>query len=248
MDDTNQGPTAEQAALDDFVPAWNQGSNPELYELENHAIDPDGVLWDHLLALAPWHGSHLLDLGCGSGFWLPRYAELAVDVTGVEPDPALVVQARERPGGARVLQGSAEHLALPDASVDVVHARFAYFFPTPTHDCDPGLREVRRVLRPGGALVVIDNDQHDGDFATVLAAGNVAAHQGSEDAIRSWWRDRGATTTRVMSGWSFRTRRDLEGVLRMEFPHGAAESWLADHPDVTTLSSGYLVHHLRVPA
>lgn len=73
-------------------------------------------------------------------------------MVGVEPDPTLLPLARSRPGGATVHAGSAEHVPFPDASVDVVHAR-AYFFPP---GCDAGLAEVLRVLRPGGALVVVD--------------------------------------------------------------------------------------------
>ena len=89
--------------------------------------------------------------GLWSGFWLPRYRE-AAQVIGIEPDPHLLDLARDRTGTARVLHGSAEHIPLGDASVDVVHARFAYFFPHREFDPSPGLEEVRRVLTPEGAL------------------------------------------------------------------------------------------------
>ncbi|MCC3271759.1 class I SAM-dependent methyltransferase [Arthrobacter zhangbolii] len=162
----------------DFFRAWNQGLHPDLYEIENPALDREGLVWAALARLAPWAGRVILDLGCGTGFWLPRYAELAASVIGVEPDPELLAAARARPGGASVLQGSAEHIPLPDHSVDLVHARFAYFFPSPQNDCSAGLAEVQRVLRPGGSLVVIDNDQHDGEFAELLEAANASAGQG----------------------------------------------------------------------
>jgi len=74
----------------DFSPAPNQGGRPDLYELENRAIDPDGVLLEAMRKLAPWAGRTLVDLGCGSGYWLPGYAEEAGLVIGVEPDPALL--------------------------------------------------------------------------------------------------------------------------------------------------------------
>ncbi|MCQ1995805.1 class I SAM-dependent methyltransferase [Arthrobacter sp. zg-Y1171] len=232
------------APLDDFFPAWNQGAHPELYELENEAFDREGVVWNALAGLAPWAGRTLLDLGCGTGFWLPRYAELAKSVIGVEPDPELLAAARSRPGGAEVLHGSAEHIPLPDASVDVVHARFAYFFPSPQSDCTAGLAEVLRVLRPGGSLVVIDNDQCDGDFAALLEAANASAHQGEGKYIKDWWARQGASTTPVMSSWTFDKPQDLIDVISMEFPNGTADAWLNEDPQRVRLSYGYALHHL----
>ena len=117
--------------------------------------------------LAPWRGRTLIDLGCGSGYWLPGYADEAGQVIGIEPDPDLLPLAAARDQRVRVRPGSAEHIPLPDASADVVHARFAYFWPP---NCSAGLAEVLRVLRPGGALVVVDNDYRRGEFAELLRA------------------------------------------------------------------------------
>ena len=55
----------------------------------------------------------------------------------------------------------------PDASVDVVHARWAYFFGP---GCEPGLRELARVLRRGGAAFVIDNDADALDVRRLVPA------------------------------------------------------------------------------
>ena len=228
--------------LSDFVPAPNQGGDPELYELENLAIDREGTLSAALWEVAPWDGRRLLDLGCGSGFWLPRYLEEAASVVGVEPDPALVPLAAARHHAAEVLQGSAEHLPLPDASVDVVHARFAYFFPP---GCDAGLAEVLRALRPGGTLVVIDNDQRHGEFAALLAGSPWAAAQGRADITDAWWAERGAERRGVMSSWRFDRRVDLERVLRLELPEEVAGPWLASHPDALGLSYGYVLFTRR---
>lgn len=237
----------------DFQAAPNQGGRPDLYELENEALDPDGVVLAAMRELAPWAGRTLVDLGCGSGYWLPGYAAEAAVVIGVEPDPALVPLAAARHQKAQVRPGSAEHIPLGDASADVVHARFAYFWPP---DCAAGLAEVRRVLKPGGALVVVDNDYRHGEFASLLqaAAGPAPGHGGQgdqadqgdrADVTDAWWAERGAARTEVMSRWQFRCREDFEAVLRLEFPGGVADRWLAEHPGVTGLGYGYVLFTIR---
>jgi SAM-dependent methyltransferase len=226
----------------DFSPAPNQGERPDLYEIENRAIDPDQLVRADMRRLAPWAGRTLVDLGCGSGFWLPGYADEAARVIGVEPDPRLVPLAAARDPRVEVRSGSAEHMPLEDASVDVVHARFAYFWPP---KCEPGLAEVRRVLRPGGALVVVDNDHRAGEFADLLAAAarvyGQGSAQGRADVTDAWWAERGARRTTVMSRWEFGSRADFEAVLRLEFPREVADEWLAAHPGTTGLSYSYVL-------
>ncbi|MBG6216166.1 ubiquinone/menaquinone biosynthesis C-methylase UbiE [Arthrobacter sp. CAN_A6] len=233
--------------LTDFVKAWNQGQNVDLYEKENDAIDHERTLWRALEAAAPWEGKGLLDLGCGTGYWLPHYASTTSRLYGVEPDMTLLEAANNRTPQAEVLSGSAEHIPLDDSCVDVVHARFAYFFPSPTNDCSAGVAEVLRVLRPGGSLVVIDNDQEQGDFANLLRTSNAADYQGPGDFILQWWQQQGATTREVMSSWTFTSAEDLLEVVGMEFPQGTAQPWLRAHSERTKLSYGYLLHTLRKP-
>lgn len=228
--------------LADFVPALNQGSNPALYEIENRALDPRGLVLDAMRLSAPWAGKTLVDLGCGSGFWLSVYADEADRVIGVEPDARLLPLASARDVRIEVLHGSAEHIPLDDASVDVVHARFAYFFPP---HCEPGLAEVLRVLKPGGALVVVDNDLRAGQFADLLNASPWAAGQGGGQPTDDWWFERGAERTEVMSEWLFQNRADFEAVLNLEFPADVAAAWLAEHPGALGLSYGYVLFTLR---
>lgn len=236
---------SDRDELPDFVVAPNQSARPDLYELENHALDRDELVLTAMREIAPWSDRVLLDLGCGSGYWLPRYAAEAAQVIGVEPDPTLLPLARARPSGGRVLHGSAEHIPLPDRSVDVVHARFAYFFPP---GCDAGLAEVLRVLRPGGTLVVVDNDKRHGQFAELLAASPWAVYQGSADGTDDWWRDRGATRRAVISSWRFDFRSDFATVLHLEFPADVAASWLRTHPDDLGLTYGYVLYAVHRPA
>ena len=52
----------------------NIWDSPDVYELENLASDRAGVIDAALDAIHPLDGSDLLDIGCGSGFHLPRFA------------------------------------------------------------------------------------------------------------------------------------------------------------------------------
>ena len=136
---------AARAAFPDWRFAPNVGGRPDVYEIENRGLDPSGHVLAAMRRLAPWDGRRLVDLGCGTGFWLPGYAVDAARVIGVEPDPALRARAADRIRDlprAEVIPGSAERLPLPDRSVDVVHARFAYFL-------SPGI-VAGAAVRPGG--------------------------------------------------------------------------------------------------
>jgi SAM-dependent methyltransferase len=78
-----------RAEFPDWRFAPNIGKHPASYELENEAIDRAGHVLAAMRGLAPWAGQTLVDLGCGTGYWLPRYAADAARVIGIEPDPAL---------------------------------------------------------------------------------------------------------------------------------------------------------------
>ncbi|MFY9782552.1 MAG: class I SAM-dependent methyltransferase [Acidimicrobiales bacterium] len=226
----------------DWQPAPNIRDNVALYELENEAFDPEGLVLDAMRAVAPWRGRRLIDLGCGTGYWLSLYAAEAAHVVGVEPDPMLRRVAEKRmagTAGVTIAAGSAEHLPFPDASVDVVHARFAYFFGP---GAERGLAEVLRVLASGGSLVVVDNDHLHGEFAELLAGAATKYTTRNQGTVSTWWRDHGARSVDVLSEWVFSSREDLEAVLSNEFRDGSAEPWLKDHPDRTSLSYGYTIY------
>jgi SAM-dependent methyltransferase len=232
------------ANLPDFKAAPNQGGNIDLYEIENRALDPEGHVLAAMRARAAWAGRTLLDLGCGSGYWLGRYADEAGEVIGVEPDPRLLSLAAARDSRVRVLHGSAEHIPLEKQSVDVVHARFAYFFPP---GCEAGLTEVMRVLRPGGTLIAIGNDLRAGEFAELVRAAGGALVPAGGEATDAWWAARGADRITVRSSWRFTSRADFEAVLRMEFPLKVADPWLAAHPGALGLGYSYALFAIDKP-
>lgn len=223
------------------IPSPNIWHWPRIYEVENRAQDVDGAIFRALRRVADWTDRDVLDVGCGSGFHLPAFARDARSVTGVEPHPPLVEAARERTTGVpgvRVLTGSAERLPVPDRSMDVVHARTAYFFGP---GCGPGIAEAMRVLRPGGVLVVVDLDATTPGYGDWMRAD--LPHY-DPVAVEAFFAAQGFDLTRVMTRWEFDDRRALRAVLGIEFTERTADRAFAQTPG-RSLEVGYRVHTRR---
>ncbi len=183
-------------------------------------------------SVADWSGRTVLDVGCGTGFHLPRFARSAAQVYAVEPHPDLAALARRRvhraarreplaPVDVRV--GTAQAVPLPDASVDVVHARWAYFFGPGS---DPGLRELDRVVRRGGTAFVIDNDGSRSTWGAWFRRGYPMV---DPVAVEAFWTSRGWSRTPVTTRLAFEDRAALEAVVRIELDGATADAVLADH-------------------
>ncbi len=207
-------------------PSPNIWQHPATYETENRAVDPDGAIEAAMRSVASWDGRVVLDVGCGTGFHLPWFATTATSVVGVEPHGDLVALARRRTRrlpNVSVQQGSAQALPVADASVDVAHARWAYFFGP---GCEPGLDELDRVVRRGGTAYVIDNDPTRSTFGGWFRRGYPEV---DPVAVERFWSMRGWTRTPVDMRWRFSSRADLEAVVRIEFAPEVADAVLLEH-------------------
>jgi SAM-dependent methyltransferase len=208
------------------LPSPNIWRHPAVYELENQAVDPDGLIEHAMRSVRDWRDADVLDVGCGSGFHLPRFAADAAHVLGVEPHPPLVGLARRRTAGlgtVDVRRGTAQALPLPDASIDVAHARWAYFFGP---GCEPGLRELTRVTRRGGAAFVVDNDATRSTFGAWFRR-ELPRYEPA--AVERFWARQGWARTPLIIRWACRTRSDFEAIVRIEFSAVVAAGILAEH-------------------
>jgi ubiquinone/menaquinone biosynthesis C-methylase UbiE len=109
------------------------------------------------LAVAP-APQRILDVGCGTGYLLRELAARcphAVELVGVDPARGMITTARAAAGDDRLrwVEGTAEKLAFPDRSFDLVVSTTSF-----DHWADQraGLEECARVLAPGGWLVLTD--------------------------------------------------------------------------------------------
>jgi SAM-dependent methyltransferase len=98
-------------------------------------------------------GKTVLDLGAGTGKFIPKLLATGATVIAVEPVPAMLGQLTRLYPDIEAKEGSAEHIPLADASVDaVVCAQAFHWFATPE-----ALTEINRVLKLGGALGLVWN-------------------------------------------------------------------------------------------
>jgi SAM-dependent methyltransferase len=110
------------------------------------------------LALIERHAGPLakrrvLDCGCGAGEWVRALVARGADAFGVERDPRKLAQAAPAPAlAARLASGDLEALAFADASFDLLLANEVLEH---VPDDRAALVEMRRVLRPGGRLLVL---------------------------------------------------------------------------------------------
>jgi ubiquinone/menaquinone biosynthesis C-methylase UbiE len=104
----------------------------------------------------------VLEIGAGTGANLGHYRSVE-RVVAAEPDPAMRARLTRHLGGAtvpiEVSDAPAEHLGFPDASFDTVVATLVL---CSVADPEAALGEMRRVLRPGGRLLVLEHVRGEG--------------------------------------------------------------------------------------
>jgi SAM-dependent methyltransferase len=129
--------------------AW--GESAEVYERARPGYPPEAIDFLHRLGLGP--DSDVLDLAAGTGKLTRALIAAGSRVTAVEPLPAMRLMLQERLPEANVMEGTAEHIPVPDESMDLVTVAQAFHW----FDAERATREIARVLRPGGGLAAVWN-------------------------------------------------------------------------------------------
>jgi SAM-dependent methyltransferase len=179
------------------------------------------------LGLGP--GDPVLDLAAGTGKLTRALLAFGLDVVAVEPQGSLRDKLAERVGSERVREGVAEAIPLPDGSVAAVTAADAFHW----FDRDRALTEIRRVLRPGGALAVISTVPDWSGASWSHELGSLVAgtrpHHPHFDGPP--WQD----AVRAAGAWGepreVRVTTNLPADPERIVDHLASMSWIAGMPD-----------------
>ena len=144
-----------------FLPGMRQGWLLPLYDPITRLAGV-GAIHRRLLDQAGLRpGQRALEIGCGTGILLlaAKRAQPAAVVVGLDPDLTALARAqrkaRRRGLAVQLDRGYADELPYADDSVDVVLSSFMLHH-VPVDQREPAMREALRVLRPGGALHLVD--------------------------------------------------------------------------------------------
>jgi ubiquinone/menaquinone biosynthesis C-methylase UbiE len=118
---------------------------------------PDEALATLAEQLGIGGGTRVLDLAAGTGKLTRRLLELEADVIAVEPVDGMRAQLATAVPEVEAVTGTAEEIPLPDSSVDVVTVAQAFHW----FDSARALRDIARVLRPGGGLAILWNERDE---------------------------------------------------------------------------------------
>ncbi|CDP84664.1 MULTISPECIES: class I SAM-dependent methyltransferase [Mycolicibacterium] len=128
------------------------GSEAAAYERGRPSYPPEAIDW-----LLPEGAHDVLDLGAGTGKLTTRLVERGLDVIAVDPIPEMLELLSNSLPDTPALLGTAEEIPLADNSVDAVLVAQAWHW----FDPERAVKEVSRVLRPGGRLGLVWNTRDE---------------------------------------------------------------------------------------
>jgi ubiquinone/menaquinone biosynthesis C-methylase UbiE len=144
-----------------YVPAAGRDSFLPLYDLMTRLMGADKARAELLGRAKIRPGNRVLEIGCGTGTLIIQLKRLCVDadVVGLDPDPKALVRAKHKAARAAVSvqldSGFGDELPYAEASFDRVLSSLM-FHHLPAEEKGKTLREVRRVLKPGGEFHMLD--------------------------------------------------------------------------------------------
>jgi SAM-dependent methyltransferase len=220
-----------------ILPAWTE-PDPDLYHQLGEIIDPGRKVLAALERIVPLSGRRIADVGTGIGHYPMLLARRTARTYGIESDPTLLDEARLRASAShqpnvRMVEGEPTALPLRDAAVDIVlhgliEADDAWL---------PAIAEARRVLRPGGRLVVMGYYGRD-DVAPLLEPEVVAEARHATQRKSGWWLRHGFKIKVVHARLDLRDADIAHAVLPRLYGDRARAFLMTAHPPMPELKLG----------
>ncbi|HYU16400.1 MAG TPA: methyltransferase domain-containing protein [Candidatus Acidoferrum sp.] len=170
-------------------------------------------------------GARVADLGCGTGIFSRLLASRGYTVVGIDPNDAMLAQARAAGGGPTYLAGDATRTGLADRSVELVTSAQAFhWFPL-----EPTLAELDRILVPGGWTCALWNKRTPSPF-----------NREYEELLRRFSRDYSEKVNDLLHDPRARLAAAIPGAIRAELAAGDLLTWEAVLGRVR--SASYVAH------
>jgi SAM-dependent methyltransferase len=130
---------------------WHESAHAWIEGVDQGDLNRELVLDPAMLELCgDVQGLRVCDVGCGEGRFCRMLSARGADVVGIDPTPLLIEEARRRDPGGAYIEAHAEKLPLEDNSFDLV---ISYVTLVDIADYRTAIREMARILKPGGRLI-----------------------------------------------------------------------------------------------
>lgn len=228
-DDYRPGPLAQQAPdhYDGFADSYSTANESGLFNA--HYNRPA------ILKLAgDVQGRRVLDAGCGSGPLSEALRAKGAIVTGFDASPAMVALARQRLGEDADLQVADISLPLPFADGafdDVVVSLVLHYL----QDWTAPLAELRRVLKPGGRLLlsvnhprILENSNPEADYFSVTQYSDEYTFGDGQSAVLTFWHRPLHAMSDAFTAAGFRIALISEPPFSPDTPREKLPSWIGD--------------------
>ena len=208
------------------------------YERARPMYPEDAVRW-----LVGHDAAEVVDLGAGTGKLTRVLVRLGHRVAPVEPLAEMRAELESAIPGTKALEGTAEVLPVPDASVDVVTCGQAFHW----FDHARALPEIARVLRPGGRLALVWNSRDDSD-AWVVRLSEIIGNETVDESDLEPVVASGLFGPLESARFAFEHVLDREGILDLVLSRSYCAKLPSEHREPILAAVGSLYDETAGPA